>query len=46
MAAADRAVDSLAGQPLLDVRPGQPSVDIAYIDWRRIEVFKGDRHAD
>ena len=29
---------------LIDARPGQPPVDIVYIDWHRIEVFKGERH--
>jgi putative restriction endonuclease len=38
---AGRAVDGLAGQPILAVRPGQPSVDIIYIDWHRIQVFIG-----
>ncbi len=38
--AAGRAVDALAGQPLLDVRPGQPSVDITYVSWHTIQVFK------
>ncbi len=37
---AGRAVDALAGQPLLDVRPGQPSVDITYVSWHTIQVFK------
>ena len=39
------AVDTLAGQPILAVRPGQPTVDITYIDWHRVQVFKGDHHA-
>jgi putative restriction endonuclease len=39
---AGRSVDRLAGQPILDVRPGQASVDIVYIDWHRVQVFKGD----
>ena len=34
------AVDALAGQPLIDVRPGHPSVDIAYISWHTIQVFR------
>jgi putative restriction endonuclease len=42
---AGRAVDGLAGQPILDVRPGQSSVDIVYIDWHRVQVFKGDHRA-
>ncbi len=40
---AGRAVDALAGQPLLASRPGQPVVDIAYITWHEIQVFKGGR---
>src|SRR5262249_34184880 len=44
--AAGRAVDALAGQPILDVRPGQASVDIIYIDWHRIQVFKGDHRPE
>jgi putative restriction endonuclease len=41
--AAGRAVDALAGQPLLASRPGQPSVDVVYVTWHNIQVFKGDR---
>lgn len=37
---AGRAVDALAGRPLLDVRPGQTSVDITYVSWHTIQVFK------
>lgn len=40
---AGRAVDALAGQPLLATRPGQPSVDIAYVNWHTVQVFKGSR---
>jgi hypothetical protein len=36
-----RAVDSLAGRPLLPVRPGQPSVDVSYVAWHTVQVFKG-----
>ena len=38
---AGKAVDALAGQPLLAVRPGQPAVDIAYVSWHHVQVFKG-----
>jgi putative restriction endonuclease len=42
---AGKAVDALAGQPLLTARPGQPAVDIAYVSWHNVQVFKGDyRH--
>lgn len=37
---AGRAVDALAGQPLLNVRPGRSSVDVTYISWHTIQVFK------
>jgi putative restriction endonuclease len=37
---AGRAVDALAGQPLLASRPGQPSVDLVFIDWHAVQVFK------
>ena len=39
---AGRSVDQLAGQRILDVRPGQPTVDIVYIKWHQVQVFKGD----
>ncbi len=42
---AGRTVDQLAGRPIGDVRPGQPQVDIVYIDWHQIQVFKGSQHA-
>jgi putative restriction endonuclease len=38
---AGRSVDRLAGQPIFEVRPGHPSVDIVFIDWHRAQVFKG-----
>ncbi|HBW18435.1 MAG: HNH endonuclease [Streptosporangiaceae bacterium] len=38
---AGQAVDSLAGQPLLAARPGQPAVDIVYVTWHSSQVFKG-----
>jgi putative restriction endonuclease len=38
---AGKAVDALAGQPLLAARPGQPAVDIAYVSWHTVQVFKG-----
>ena len=37
---AGRAVDALAGQPLLASRPGQPAVDIVYVSWHSLQVFK------
>jgi putative restriction endonuclease len=40
---AGRAIDALAGQPLLASRPGQPSVDLVFVDWHAVQVFKG-RH--
>ena len=41
---AGRAIDVLAGQPLLHVRPGQPSVDVIYVNWHRVQVFKSHGH--
>jgi putative restriction endonuclease len=41
---AGRAIDALAGQPLLTVRPGQPSVDAIYVNWHAIQVFKSHGH--
>jgi putative restriction endonuclease len=38
---AGRAVDALAGQPLLIPRPRQPTVDVMYISWHHQQVFKG-----
>jgi len=38
---AGKAVDALAGQPLLAACPGQPAVDIAYVSWHNVQVFKG-----
>jgi predicted restriction endonuclease len=38
---AGRAVDALAGQPLLSSRPGRPSVDLIFVDWHTVQVFKG-----
>ena len=38
---AGKAVDVLAGQPLLAARPGQPAVDIVYVSWHNVQVFKG-----
>ena len=37
---AGRAVDALAGKPLLIPRPHQPTVDIVYISWHHHQVFK------
>jgi putative restriction endonuclease len=39
-----RAIDALAGQPLLGVRPGQPSVDVIYVGWHTVQVFKSHQH--
>jgi len=41
---AGRAIDALAGQSLLHVRPGQPSVDAIYVNWHTIQVFKSHGH--
>jgi putative restriction endonuclease len=41
---AGRAIDTLAGQPLLNVRPGRPSVDVIYVNWHTIQVFKCHGH--
>jgi putative restriction endonuclease len=41
---AGRAIDTLAGQPLRNVRPGQPSVDVIYVNWHTIQVFKSYGH--
>jgi len=38
-----RAVDALAGKPLLIPRPRQPVVDVVYISWHHQQVFKGHR---
>ena len=38
---AGRAVDALAGKPLLIPRPHQPTVDVVYISWHHQQVFKG-----
>ena len=35
-----RAVDALAGKPLLIPRPHQPTVDVLYIAWHHQQVFK------
>jgi len=40
---AGRAVDALAGQPLLTPRPRQPAVDIVHISWHYLQVFKSQR---
>ena len=42
---AGRAVDALAGKPLLIPRPRQPVVDVVYISWHHKQVFKG-QHAE
>jgi putative restriction endonuclease len=42
---AGRAVDALAGKPLLIPRPRQPVVDVVYISWHHQQVFKG-HHAE
>jgi putative restriction endonuclease len=41
---AGRAIDALADQPLLNVRPGKPSVDVIYVNWHTIQVFKSHGH--
>jgi hypothetical protein len=41
---AGRAVDALAGRPLLVSRPGQPAVDLVHITWHKIQVFKVTYH--
>jgi len=38
---AGRAIDALGGQSLLASRPGQPSVDLVFVDWHAVQVFKG-----
>ena len=38
------AIDALAAQPLLTVRPGQPSVDAIYVNWHATQVFKNHGH--
>ena len=38
---AGRAVDALAGKPLLIPRPRQPTVDVVHISWHHRQVFKG-----
>ena len=38
---AGRAVDALAGLPLLIPRPRRPAVDVIYISWHHQQVFKG-----
>jgi len=40
---AGRAVDALAGKPLLIPRPRQPVVDVVYISWHHQQVFKRHR---
>ncbi len=37
---AGRAVDALAGEPLLTPRPRTPAVDIVHISWHQVQVFK------
>jgi hypothetical protein len=32
------------GKPLLAARPGQPTVDLIYVSWHNIQVFKGVAH--
>jgi putative restriction endonuclease len=39
-----RAIDALNGQPLLKVRPGRPSLDVIYVNWHAIQVFKSHSH--
>ncbi len=42
---AGRAVDALAGQPLLTVRPGQAAVDIVHVHWHALQVYKGSHES-
>jgi putative restriction endonuclease len=37
---AGQAVDALAGRPLLAPRPRQPAVDVIFISWHHLQVFK------
>ena len=41
---AGSAVDALAGQPLLNVRPGRASVEVTYVNWHAVQVFKSHGH--
>jgi putative restriction endonuclease len=43
---AGRAVDALAGQPLLTARPGQPAVDIVHVNWHAVQVYKGGHESN
>ncbi len=43
---AGRAIDALAGQPLLTPRPRQPAVDIIHITWHAVQVFKDQPASD
>lgn len=37
---AGRAIHALAGHPLQQPQPGQPTVDTVYVDWHSRQVFK------
>ncbi|MBO0883292.1 MAG: hypothetical protein J2P17_23740 [Mycobacterium sp.] len=39
--AAGRTVHELAGRPLIAPQPGQPTIDVSYVDWHIQQVFKG-----
>jgi putative restriction endonuclease len=43
---AGRAVDALAGRPLLTSRPGHAAVDLVYVNWHTVQVFKGRPHRE
>lgn len=42
---AGRAVHGLAGRPLIAPQPGQPRIDVSYVDWHITQVFKGHESA-
>ncbi len=43
---AGSAVFQLDGRAVLrPIHPGQPAADVIYVDWHRIQVFKGAKHA-
>lgn len=42
---AGRAVHGLAGRSLIAPQPGQPRIDVSYVDWHIKQVFKGHEPA-
>ena len=43
---AGSAVYQLNGRPVIrPAQPGNPSVDVVYIDWHTVQVFKGGKHS-